>query len=161
MKKIIAFIIAAALFVISLAGSAAAEPKITEQQVSALLKVIDQETAQQDNQAVLTHIADNVVVTLTVPGPKGPQTITLNKSEYQSNMEQGAQAISNYKYQRGNTKIEISRDGKSARVTDVVYESFTMEGKTVHTVSQETTVFTLIGGQLLATAIDAEVVDIK
>ncbi len=166
MKKIIAMMVAAALSVVPgvlfLAGSAAAaDSKITEQQVSALLKVIDQETVQQDNVGVLSHLAENVVIHLTMPGPKGPQTVTMNKADYQSNLEQGAQSVSNYQYERKDTRIEISGDGKSARVTDKVYETATIEGKTIHTISRETTVFTKQSGQLLATSIDSEVLEIK
>lgn len=166
MKKRIVLMFALALCcgfsALAMAGSAAAaDSKITEQQVTALLKTIDQEIVQQNNAGVLAHLAENVTIHLTMPGPKGPQTVTMNKAEYQSNLEQGAQSVSNYQYERKDTRIEISRDGRSARVTDKVYESVTLEGKTIHTVSRESTVFTLQSGQLLATSIDSEIIEIK
>jgi hypothetical protein len=137
------------------------ESKITEAKILDLLKSMDEAAIKKDVKAIVAHMAPNAIIKLEMLGPQGKQTLRLNIKEYEAYLKQGYAATSNFNYKRTNTKIKISTDGRTARVTDTVLETMSMGGKTISGETKETALLELRNGKLFITAIDGVIVSMK
>ncbi|MEW6323867.1 MAG: nuclear transport factor 2 family protein [Nitrospirota bacterium] len=143
------------------APAASAQSPITEPQVQALLQTLDQAAQSLDTDALMTHFADDAVVTLVVPGPDGHQTFRWDKEEYARQLDEGYQEIEEYRFERTDTAIQIAPDGRSARVTATMTETIRMRGQRIYAVTQDDARLELRQGRLMVTRLDGVVLEFE
>jgi len=120
----------------SLTG-AATEKAISEPEVLDLLNKIEAAAKKKDANAVISNISENGQIRATVTASGQTQTLTLSRGQYRSMVQQSFEIGSNYVYNRQNTQVKISADGKTAIATDEVTESMTVNGRAISTVASE------------------------
>lgn len=137
------------------ATSNAAEEKITEQKILAILKSMDAETIRGNVKGITAYMAGDVIVRVDIPGPEGRQILTMTRDQYEHYVEEGISATTEYDYARKDTQIEISPEGDVARVTSLVLERAVMNGSVIKTTAKETSIFEVRQGRIVITSIDA------
>ena len=142
-------------------SSAEQASKITKEKILNLLKSIDEAAIKKDAKTIMAHMAPNAVIKMEMPGPEGKQIFRWNTKEYETNLKQSYAEVSDYQYKRVNTKIEIAKDGRTARVTDTVLETVSVGGQTIHSETKETALLEWQNGKLLITTLDAVVVSMQ
>jgi hypothetical protein len=140
--------------------SISAGKKITEREILAILKSIDRAILEKDVKGITAHMASDIVVRLSIPGPEGPQILTMSREEYESNLEEGFRAATDYKYMRKDTRIDISSGGEAARVTSKVLETMARNGRIIRSATEEKSVFELRSERILITSIDAVILSL-
>lgn len=154
MKVSVYFILSLLLCVTSAAMSAAgAEERITEAQIKQILKAIDAAVRQKDAEGIIRHFAKDCVIRLDMPGPHGRQHRRVDREEYKASLKQSFSMLTEYKYHRGKTTIDIAPDGKSATVTGKIFETMTVEDRVMDSVTQHTAIFAVRSGELLITSL--------
>ena len=130
---------------------------ITEQQVKAFLEELDNAARNRDVDAVVDKLSADVQFKLTVEGFGPTQTITLNRDQYRDYGKQGYAQVEAYEYRRGETVIKVDPDGKSAFVADETFETTTMGGRVLRSVSRATSILKLENGKLVISRGEATV----
>ena len=120
----------------SLTGGAA-EKAISEPEVLDLLNKIEAAAKKKDANGVVGNISEKAQIRATVTASGQTQTLTLSRGQYRIMVQQSFETGSNYVYNRQNTQVKISPDGKTAIATDEVTESLTVNGRVVSSVASE------------------------
>jgi ketosteroid isomerase-like protein len=138
-----------ALCFLSSACSSKQTGPITEQQVRAFLEEMDKAANKRDVDAVIDAMSEDVELKMTIEGFGPTQIVTLNRNQYRDYSKQALGAVRDYDYRRGETVIKIESDGQSAFVADETFETMTIGGRTIKTVSRGTSILKLENGKLV------------
>ncbi len=150
LSKITTFLILAFL----LNACAAEQKKITQQQVANVLSEIDRATQNKDMDGICDFMAKDAKISITIEGFGPTQHLTMTREEYRDNGKKAFIASSDYKFNRQDNKVTIEPDGSSATVTDKTYETVTIEGKEIRSVTSGIAVLRLENNKLVIVALD-------
>jgi ketosteroid isomerase-like protein len=139
----------------------AAETKITEEKVRAILKSMETAIIEGDVKGVTAHMAGDVVVKIHIPGPEGKEVITMDLKEYERHFEEGMKAAIDYSYLRKDLQIDIAPEGDTARVTSTVLESMTINNQVIKSITEETLVLELRRGRILITSAEGVILSLE
>lgn len=139
----------------------AAETKMTEEKVRAILSSMETAIKQGDVKGVTAHMAGDVVVRIHIPGPEGKEVLTMNLEQYERNFEEGLKAASDYSYFRKDLQIDIAPEGDAARVTSTVLETTTINGQVIKSITEETLVLELRRGRILITSAEGVILSLE
>jgi uncharacterized protein YcfL len=131
------------------------DKKITEQEVQEVLNNIDVAAKNKDADAVLAYMSEKLQLKSTVVVSGKSQTSTLNRDQYRDMMKKMFAIASNYTYNRQNTQVKISPDGKSVIVSSEVTESITVNGQVIRTVANEVASLVKENGKLVTLYVEA------
>ncbi len=123
--------------------------EITSQQIEKFLNEVDAASAKKNPEVLLSHLAPNAVITATLKGgPKGPQLTRYSAKDYAETVRQQLPQLTDYKYQRADTKIRIAPDKRTAQVDLRVVESFALGKATLRINTTQTSLYSLEKGKL-------------
>ncbi|MFQ5656074.1 MAG: hypothetical protein ACE5G5_00865 [Candidatus Methylomirabilales bacterium] len=131
----------------------ASKGRITEARIQQILEAIDAAATQRNAEGIVTYFAKDCVIRLDMPGPHGRQLHKVDREQYEANLKQSFSTLTEYEYHRGETKIDIAPDGKTARVTGKIFETMTVEDRIIKSLSQHTAIFEVRSGELLITSL--------
>ena len=157
-RKSLSTILTCALVALCFLSSAcSSKPKgtITEQQVRAFLEELDKAANNKDVDAVIAAMSEDYQIKMTVEGFGPTQVMTLDRDQYRDYSKQAFSAVSDYDYRRGDTVIKVEPDGQSAYVADETFETTTIGGRTIKTVSRGSSILTLENGKLVISRTEA------
>jgi hypothetical protein len=125
--------------------------QLTEPAVAQFIKLWDSTASDLNVEGTLLYLTPDWTCAFSEPGPDGKmQTQTIDWKKLQSVGHAMFASITDYKYSRNNTQIQVAPDGKSATVASKVTEMFTTkDGKSITTVSETSDVLQLENGQTL------------
>jgi len=129
---------------------------ITVQQVEKFLKAVDAASAKKDPQVLLDHMAPDALITVKMNGPNGRQILRFNGKDYEARVKAELAALKDYKYQRSDTRIEISQDQQQARVSMKILELLTAPNGTYRAETTQSTIYVLRDGKLMIQKVDSE-----
>ena len=138
-----------ALCILSCACSSKPKGVITREQVNALLDEMERDAKNRDLEALMSHISPDAQFKITIEGFGPTQTMNINRDQYRDYMKQGFAAAEAYEYKRGTTVINIEPDGQSALVADESFESVTMRGRVIRSVTRDSSTLKLEDGKLV------------
>ncbi|MFQ5657086.1 MAG: YybH family protein [Candidatus Methylomirabilales bacterium] len=130
-----------------------ARERITEAQIQQILESIDAAAMQKNAEGIVRYFARDCIIRLDMPGPHGRQLLTVNREEYLASLRESFSTVTDYKYHRSETKIDISPDGQSARVTGKIFETMTVEDRIIESLSQHTAILEVRSDELLITSL--------
>lgn len=142
------------LLLISIAAHAQVLDKTT---IEKMLVEIDQLAAKKDVAGMQRFISPDAKLTISTTSGGQTQTLSMSRSEYIEAGKQGLAAVTDYRTQRSDTKIEIVANGKKAIIRHKTTESMKMQGQRVSGTSFSTTTVELMNGVPLITAVTANV----
>jgi len=117
--------------------SLSAETFLSKSSVSKLMQNVNNSARSMDVEKVSSYFTEDVSIILEMPKNMGG-TQKLNKEQYKKNLREGFAIATKYTYDIKDIEIKISKDNKSATVTDLVYETVEINGRTISTKSHET-----------------------
>jgi hypothetical protein len=134
-----------------IACACAGKPKgsITREQVNAFLDEMEKASQNRDLETLMSHISTDAQFKVTIEGFGPTQTMNFNHDQYRDYMKQGFAAVEAYDYKRGKTIINIDPDGQSAFVGDESFESVTMGGRVIRSVTAASSTLKLEDGKLV------------
>ena len=155
--RIIAIAIASTL--LPLTAGAGQGPGLSKKDVKAVLMSIDTALLKKDANAVIANFASNAVITATVfEDGRTTQTEYDLSSSYGIVLAAGFQSFSDYKLTRKDVVIKISTDGRTARTTSKLTETFVFGGDSERAVTDESATLQAFDGKVLVTKMHDEVV---
>ena len=134
---------------------------ITEQQVSTFLNEMDNAARNKDVDGVVSRMSQDVQLKVTIEGFGPTQTVSLNRDQYRDYSNQSLSVTGDYDYRRGETVIKIEPDGQSAFVADETFETTTVRGQVIRTVSRGTSTLKLENGKLVISRSEATLRPLK
>jgi hypothetical protein len=140
-----------------LSSACAKKPKgvITEQQVSAFLEAMDKAAQNNDLDAIIAGMSEDVRLKITLEGFGPTQTLTFDREQYRAHAVQSLGMTDFYDYRRGETVIKIEPGGHSAIVAAETYETSTIGNQTIGAVSRVTSILEMEDGKLVITRSEA------
>ncbi len=139
----------------------AAQARITEPQVEALLEALDQAARSLKTDALMAHFADDAVITLEVPTADGQRRLRWSKTEYAKELDEGYKDAMDYAFERTETAIRIAPDGLSATVTATMIETLRTRDRLIRAVSRDEARLELRDGKLLVTRLDGVIIEFE
>ena len=137
--------------------SCSSKQSITEQDVQTFYTNVEQALNARDADRVLALLSDDAKLNMQATTPDGEQTLSMNKKDYATNLQQSFMTMQNYSYRIDNLKINIVADGNAAEVTVTITETMTIEGETLQASTIEQTRLELRDGKVLAVNVDSAV----
>lgn len=136
-----------------LSGACAKKQKavITEQQVTTLMEEMDRAANNNDVEAIMALMSEDVRLSVTVEGFGQTQNFTFDREQYKKHIEQTLGMTNVYDYKRGYTVIKVEPDGQSAFVTAEITETAKIGDQTIGTISTENSTLELEDGKLVIT----------
>ncbi|RLT91036.1 MAG: nuclear transport factor 2 family protein [Ketobacter sp. GenoA1] len=129
MRKLSLFI------VVFFCSSLAFSDTLTEKQVHQLIDRMDSAINAKDAKAVLEEMSDNIEIVINIEAQGQTQTMRPSKAEYKDMLVATWVHYSEYKYDRGNTKISINND--QAVISADITESININGQEMTGQSKE------------------------
>lgn len=123
---------------------------LTPAAINAILVSVDQAANRMDVEAISAPLAANFSGKIDL---QGMGSYTFNRAQYKSHLLEGFKVMKNYRYKRSNTKISITKDGQSARVTATIQETMEINGMPLRGQTQETSTFKILGNRIQITSI--------
>ncbi len=157
MRFVSRILLLTAAFGIAAMGPAAAAPVLIDKAtVNAICTAADAAIVHNDIEALGKLISANarIINTSIVDGER--QTVSLTKAEYLDALSEQLDSLSDYRYERKTTSIEIVGKGKMAIAKDRTVESMSMDGVRLRAVSTSTFIVELVKGVPLVTSIIGE-----
>lgn len=139
-----------------LTGCDSGPKTLTAAQVEDFLKQLDAAALKKDPSVLLEHLAKDATITVKMNTPVGPQTTHYTAKEYREKVYEELKAVIDFKYQRLDTKIEISTDQKSARVTLKLQEFLTLKTSVLGVQSQQVSIYNLKRGKIVIKSVESE-----
>jgi len=109
---------------------------LTKESVSDLLTKVEESVQARNPELLVSYFTDNVEVTMVMPKNMGG-TLKANKQQYKEMLKQGWAMPGKYTYEVRDIKITVSKDSKSAVVTDLTVESIEIGGQKIESKSRE------------------------
>jgi hypothetical protein len=138
-----------ALCFLSSACSSKQKGFITKQQVAAFLEEMDTAARNSDVDTIVGALAEDAQLKVTVEGFGPTQTLTFNRDQYRDYSKQSLRVAWDYEYRRGETVIKVEPDGQSAYVADETFETMTIGGQVIRSVTRGTSLLKLENGKLV------------
>jgi hypothetical protein len=129
---------------------------ITEEKALAILNSMDKATKAKNIAGMMAPLASDVKIRLILVTPNKEQGISLTRDQYELNSRQAIRKRIGYDCVRKNTRVKIFSDGQSAMVSDDIYETLTLSGKTLRSVTSEVIIFYVRGGKIVITAMEGK-----
>jgi hypothetical protein len=129
---------------------------ITPQLIDQFLKAVDAGSAKRDPSVLIEHMAPDALITIKMNGPNGAQIVRLNGKDYQDRVKCELALLRDYKYQRSDTKLEITKDQQKARVSMKLSEMMTAPSGTFRAETKQVCIYVLKNGKLLIQSVDSE-----
>lgn len=139
------------LCLLSSACSSGQNAVITREEVEALLVELDDAARRRDVDAVVSRLSETAQLRVTLDFAP-PITLSLNRDQYRDHTKQALSLVEAYEYKRGETVINIEPDGKTAFVADEIFETVTMRGKVIRTVTRSNATLKMENGKLVVTS---------
>lgn len=139
------------------APSAGAEGLLTHDRIMAMFSAIESAVHKKDADGVVQHFASDSVIRLIMPPAAGGQTLELSVPQYKSMLRDGWAMAEASSYAVQDIKVQISKDQRSARVTDTTVETMKVQGQTISSRTQEEFSVKLIGGEPRVTELTGRV----
>ena len=124
---------------------------ITEQQVNALMEEMDRAANNNDVEAIMALLSEDVRLSVTVEGFGQSQNLTFDREQYRAHLKQSLGMTNFYDYKRGYTVVKVEPDGQSAFVNAEITETAKIGDQTIGTVSIENSTLELEDGKLVIT----------
>lgn len=128
---------------------------LTEQRIKNLLEAVDRAANERDADGIIAHMAEDVVIDVSLQLPQEQQKFLLTREQYKSNLQQGYAAAEDYGFLRRVTKIEFAQGGQRAMVQSQTLESVSRSGSTAQIEAEETATWELRGGKPVITKVQA------
>jgi hypothetical protein len=155
---VVVFLISLGLLSSGCASRTEAGGVLTEQKIQAALAEIDSAALRRDADAIAGYFSEHAQIKINLSGfGVGKQSMTFGRDQYRDYARQSYAAIEAYDYQRRDTVIKIAPDGQTAYVSDQVFESATMMGRTVRSVTAEAATVKLEGGKVVISYLEGDV----
>jgi hypothetical protein len=131
---------------------------ITESKIMAIVDSIDRASRRGNLAGIASPLAKDVKIKWTISSPASPkeQVLYFNRDQFIFYTRQGLRKRTAYSLERKSTRVKIYDDGKSAAVIEEVYESISVPQGTLRGITSSVTTYSLRGGKILATSIDAK-----
>lgn len=129
--------------------------KLTKADVEKLIDTMDQAVNDLDVSAVASTLSDNVKVVMDISVQGNTQTMTMNKQEYLTMLEQGWSAFEAYSYER--TELNIDMQNTKALLSFSVEEKMRVQGQNIEGTSKGEATVKMVGGKPLFTKMLANV----
>jgi hypothetical protein len=131
---------------------------ITESKLMAIVDSVDRASRKGNLAGIAAPLAKDIKIKWSFSTPSTPneQVRYFTRDQYILYTRHGLRIRRAYSLQRKSTRVKIYDDGKSAAVIDEVYESVTVAQGTLRAITSGVTLFTLRGGKIVATSIDAK-----
>jgi hypothetical protein len=145
----------ALLLLVCLAFACERKPSvITPQLVEQFLASVDAASAKRDPNVIIDHMAPDAVISVRMNG--AAQVVRISGKDYKEKVKGELAVLKDYKYQRSDTKIEISKDQQKARVTMRISETMTAPNGTYRAETKQTTIYALKDGKLIIQSVDSD-----
>jgi hypothetical protein len=151
-------LVACLIFVLVAAANAYPQTQttITEDKALAILNSIDKAAKSKNLAGMMAPLASDVKIKVTVVAQDKQKEISLTRSQYELNARQAIRQRISYDCLRKNTRVKIFADGQSAMVSDDIYETLALAGKTLRSVTSEVTIFYVRGGRIVITSMEGK-----
>jgi hypothetical protein len=134
--------------------SAQTQTTITQEKALAILTSVDKATRNRNLAGIMAPLASDVKIRLIVAAQGREKEINMTREQYESQTRQVIRKRFGYDCERKNIHVKIFGDGQSAMVSDDFYETLTVSGKTVRSITSETTIFYVRQGRIVITSMD-------
>ncbi len=136
--------------------SGVAQAQIKDQAaVEKIMADIDEQLMKRDINGLLKHFSANAKITINSNMRGQQKTLTMNTREYADYFRQMAATVTDYRYQRTETNIDVSEDRKKAVVQTKANETTKMRTTSMTGTSAATIIFERINGRTLITSLAA------
>jgi len=129
---------------------------ITEEKALAILNSLDKASRARNINGIMAPLASDVKIKLTVAAQGKEKEINMTRDQFELQTRQAIRKRLPYDCQRKNVRVKIFGDGQSAMVSDDFYETLTVSGKTLRSITAETTIFYVRQGKILITSMDGK-----
>ena len=127
---------------------------ITEEKALAILNSVDKATRNRNIAGIMAPLASDVKIKLTVAAQGREKEINMTRGQYELQTRQAIRKRFGYDCERKNVRVKIFGDGQSAMVSDDFYETLSASGKTVRSITAETTIFYVRQGRIVITSME-------
>jgi ketosteroid isomerase-like protein len=152
--KLIKSTILLLLFLVSY--NLSAETLLNKASVSKLIENVQAAAGVRDVDEMTSYFTDDITITIEMPANMGG-TQKVNKEQYKKNVKDSITAYKNYTYDVKDIDIKISEDNKSATVTDLVFETIEVDGRTISMKSHEIITIVISNGVLKVNSVYGQV----
>jgi hypothetical protein len=146
-KPLLPFIVLPCLLLALLPLSANAYPqaqtRITKGKILEILNSMDKAAKNKNIAGVVADMAKDIQIKLIVEASGQAQEINLDLEKYIFYTRRGFRRRTTYVAERQNMHVTISGDGKTAMLTDDLYETVTVAQGTIQSVTAEIAIFKL------------------
>ncbi len=139
------------------APAARADSLLTHERIMGMFNAIERAVQRKDADGVVQHFAPGSVIRLVMPPAAGGQTVEMSVPQYKAMLTQGWAIGGASSYAVEDIQIQISEDGRSAKVTDTTVETMTVEGRTLSSRTREEFSVELIDGKARVTELTGRV----
>ena len=131
---------------------------ITEDKMMAIVDSVDRASRRGNLAGLTAPLAKDVKIKWTFTTAANPreQVLYFNRAQFVVHTREGLRKRVAYTLERRSTRVKIYDDGKSAAVIEEVYEAVTVPQGTLRGITSSVTTYSLRGGKILATSIDAK-----
>jgi ketosteroid isomerase-like protein len=152
--KLIKSTILLLLFLVSY--NLSAETLLNKASVSKLIENVQAAAGVRDVDEMTSYFTDDITITIEMPANMGG-TQKVNKEQYKKNVKDSITAYKNYTFVVKDIDIKISEDNKSATVTDLVFETIEVDGRTISMKSHEIITIVISNGVLKVNSVYGQV----
>ena len=135
-------------------GYSQIQTTITEDKALAILNSVDKATRNRNLAGIMAPLASDAKIKLTVTAQGKEKEIRITRDQYELQNRQAIRKRMSYDCERKNIRVKIFGDGQSAMVSDDFYETLTVSGKTLRSITSETTIFYVRQGKIVITAME-------
>lgn len=114
------------IMLVLVSSSLLAEPGLTQQSVTRMLKGMDKAIEMHDAESLMSHFSDKAIITFAMGEEDGSKEFSM--LEYKKMVEQGWSMQGDQHYEVKDVMINIAADRRNAIVTDLVIETVIVEG---------------------------------
>lgn len=129
--------------------------KIDEVQVRTVLEAVDKAANEKNAAGIVAHMADDVVVKVSIPDGRTSKTLSLDRDQYRKLLQDEYGAVQAYEFDRKSTRIKIARDGKSAKVKSRISEIIKNQQGSRRVYSLQTATFEVRNGEVVMTKVES------
>ena len=145
--------ITGAVLSVLLSVTAQADDQITREQIDAVIAATDAAALERDAAAIGVHLAEAFERVIEFPHKGLMAKVRLDKERYMTLIDEGWAGIGDYDYQRDDTRIHITMDGRSGRSFSTVTENMVQDGMSMTSRFRETATYALENGRPVITQV--------
>ncbi|MDO9179012.1 MAG: nuclear transport factor 2 family protein [Agitococcus sp.] len=131
--KFIKTTILSMMFCVSFSVSA---DTLTRSSVSNLLSKVQESVNARDVELLSSYLTEDAIITIEMSKKEG-RILKLNKAQYKEVLKQGWAMQGKYTFEVKDIEITVSKDSKSATVTDLTIETLEYKNQTISSKSRE------------------------